>query len=71
MLWIREHLILLLLLAGYTGLMIRHAWDGQQRSRAPVDYFVGGRSISGWAIAISFFATYSCSNTFLGFSGKS
>ena len=71
MVWLQEHLLVLTLLALYSGFMVRHAWVGKRRSATSVDYFVGGRSIGGLAIAVSFFATYSSTNTFLGFSGKS
>lgn len=71
MVWLQEHLLVLTLLALYSGFMVRHAWVGQRRSTTSLDYFVGGRSMGGLAIAVSFFATYSSTNTFLGFSGKS
>ena len=69
--WLREHLLLVLLVTVYSGFMAHHAWIGQRRSKTVLDFFVGGRSIPGWAVAVSFFATYSSTNTFLGFSGKS
>jgi SSS family transporter len=69
--WLSEHLLLLVMLGVYSAFMVHHAWIGQRRSKTVLDYFVGGRSIAGWAVAVSFFATYSSTNTFLGFSGKS
>ena len=69
--WLLDHWLLLGLLGVYTGFMVRHAWVGQRRSQGTLDFFIGGRSIGGLAIAVSFFATYSSTNTFLGFSGKS
>ena len=71
MVWLQEHALVLVLLALYSGFMVRHAVVGQRRSATALDYFVGGRTIGGLAIAVSFFATYSSTNTFLGFSGKS
>lgn len=69
--WIQGHFLLLAMLAVYTGFMVQHARVGQRRSKGSLDYFVGGRSIGGLTIAISFFATYASTNTFLGFSGRS
>ena len=71
MAWVADHLLLLALLAVYTGFMVHHARVGQRRSKGSLDYFLGARSFGGLTIAVSFFATYSSTNTFLGFSGKS
>ncbi len=62
--------LLLTMLAIYTALMVHHARSGRRQSRATTDFVVGGRSMGAVAVAISFFATYSSTNTFLGFSGK-
>lgn len=35
-----------------------------------LDYYIGGRKLGGIALGISFFATYSSTNSFIGFSGK-
>ena len=50
--------------------MAHHAWVGKRRTRGLVDYYVGGRSMGGVAIGLSFFATYSSTNSFVGFSGQ-
>ena len=50
--------------------MVYHAWAGNRKTKGLVDYYVGGRSMGGVAIAISFFATYASTNSFLGFSGQ-
>lgn len=70
MIWIREHWLILILLALYTAVMVYHAWLGNRQTKGLVDYYVGGRSIGGFAIGISFFATYSSTNSFVGFSGQ-
>ena len=59
-----------LLLLGYTGVLAYHAWAGNRRTRSVADYFVGGRSMGPLAIGLSFFATYSSTNSFVGFSGR-
>ena len=68
--WIRAHSLVLVLLVLYTALMIYHAWSGKRKTKDSTDYYIGGRSMGGIAIGISFFATYASTNTYLGFSGK-
>ena len=70
MTWIGSHWLVLLFLAAFIGLMAHHAWVGKRRTRGLVDYYVGGRSMGGVAIGLSFFATYSSTNSFVGFSGQ-
>lgn len=59
-----------LLLLAYTGVLAYHAWAGHRKTRSVADYFVGGRSMGPIAIGLSFFATYSSTNSFVGFSGR-
>ncbi len=47
-----------------------HAWKGNQLTKGITDYYIGGRSLGGAAIGLSFFATYSSTNSFVGFAGK-
>jgi SSS family transporter len=68
--WLSEHAFLLLLVAGYTALMLKHALDGRRATRGMTDFYVGGRSMGGFALGVSFFATYSSTNSFVGFSGQ-
>lgn len=60
------HLLLLL----YTGVLAHHAWVGHRGTRGVVDYYVGGRAMGGITLGLSFFATYSSTNSFVGFSGQ-
>ena len=68
--WIREHWIVLLLLVLYTAVMVHHALVGKRRTHGMVDYYIGGRSLGGLALGLSFFATYASTNSFVGFSGQ-
>ena len=70
MTWIQSHSLELLALLLYTALMVYHAWVGNRQTRSLADYFVGGRSIGGATVGISFFATYASTNSFVGFSGQ-
>ena len=69
--WIQSNWIVLLFLAGYTVLLVRHAISGNKQTKDLDDYYVGGRSLGGVALGISFFATYASTNSFVGFSGQS
>ncbi len=60
-----------LLLLFYTVVLAYHAWQGNKSTKGLADYYVGGRSMGGFVIALSFFATYSSTNSFVGFSGQS
>jgi SSS family transporter len=70
MAWIADRWFVLLLLAAYVGVMVHHALAGRRATRGVADYYVGGRSLGGLAIGISFFATYSSTNSFVGFAGQ-
>ena len=67
---LRTYWIVHLLLLGYTGLLAYHAWFGKRSTHGVADYFVGGRAMGPVAIGLSFFATYSSTNSFVGFSGR-
>ena len=54
----------------YTVILVRHAVHGNRATKNISDYFVGGRSLGGITIGLSFFATYSSTNSFVGFSGQ-
>lgn len=61
------HLLLLL----YTVVLAYHAWSGKRATKGVSDYYIGGRGLGGVALGLSFFATYSSTNSFIGFSGQS
>jgi len=67
---VREFWLVHSLLLVYTAVLAHHAWVGSRSTRNLTDYYVGGRSMSGWAIGLSFFATYSSTNSFVGFAGQ-
>ena len=58
------------LLTVYTIVLAHHAWTGNRSTKNLADYYVGGRSMGGWMIGLSFFATYASTNSFIGFSGQ-
>lgn len=68
---LREYWLVHCLLALYTGLLAWHAWEGNRSTKGLADYYVGGRAMGGVVIGLSFFATYSSTNSFVGFAGQS
>jgi SSS family transporter len=51
-------------------LLAYHAFKGNRETKGVEDYYIGGRSMTGWMIGLSYFATYSSTNSFVGFAGK-
>ncbi|MCH7683823.1 MAG: hypothetical protein IIB35_08955 [Gemmatimonadetes bacterium] len=68
--WIGDHYPILFLLVAYTAVLAQHALAGRRQTKGLADYYVGGRSMGGIALGISFFATYSSTNSFIGFAGQ-
>lgn len=68
--WVAEHWLALLLFAIYTGFLVAHARAGLRRSKGVKDFFVGGRSMGGVVIGVSFYATFSSTNSYIGHAGK-
>ncbi len=54
----------------YLLFMVGLAWYGRLKTRGVSDYYIGGRTLGGGALGLSFFATYASTNSYLGFSGK-
>jgi SSS family transporter len=67
---LREFWMVHSLLVLYTVILAHHAWAGNRSTKNLADYYVGGRNMGGWAIGLSFFATYASTNSFVGFSGR-
>lgn len=68
---LRTYWLVHLMLLVYTALLAFHAWQGGRSTRGVTDYYVGGRRMGGVALGLSFFATYSSTNSFVGFAGQS
>ena len=69
--WISEHSLTLGFIAVYLLLLAYHAWHGSRRVNSLSDYLVAGRNLGGWLVALSFYATFMSTNTFIGAAGKS
>ena len=60
-----------MLIAIYLCIIARHAWTAKKNTSSLDDYLVAGRRMGGWIIALSFYATFMSTNTFIGAAGKS
>jgi len=69
--WLSEHWLSLACVAVYLGILVRHAVVAYRHVNSLEDYIVAGRSLGGWVIAFSFYATFMSTNTFIGAAGKS
>ncbi|HET6202780.1 MAG TPA: hypothetical protein VFI25_08260 [Planctomycetota bacterium] len=52
------------------ALAVCTAW-ARRRTKDLADYYVGGRRLPAWILALSYFATYVSTNTYVGLAGKS
>jgi len=68
--WLQRNWLILFLLAGYIAILAQHAIAGNRKTKGLADYYVGGRAMGGIALGLSFFATYSSTNSFIGFAGQ-
>ncbi len=71
MLWFQQHWLHVTLLLGYLSVLAWHAWEGKRHTRSLSDYLIAGRSLGGLVVALSFYATFMSTNTFVGQAGKS
>ena len=69
--WLSRHWLAVALFLVYTSLLVHHAIEGHRRTRGTSHYYVGGRTMSGTVIGLSFFATYVSTNSFIGLAGQS
>lgn len=70
MTWLTEHWLAVALLLGYTTLLLHNAWIGARSAHDRAGYVVGGRTMGGTAIGISFYATFASTNSYIGHAGK-
>ena len=68
--WFAEHGLQLAFVAAYLALLAFHGWHGKRRTRLLDDYLIGGRGLGGTIVALSFYATFVSSVTFVGHSGR-
>ena len=69
--WFSDHALQLTFMGGYLILMAYLGWVGKRRAHSLGDYLVGGRRFGGVVIALSYYATFVSSVTFVGHAGRS
>ena len=69
--WFAEHQWQLLFLGAYLALLSYHCWIANRGTKNLEDYLVAGRGLGGWIVALSSYATFVSTNTFIGQAGKS
>jgi SSS family transporter len=70
MTWIADHWLRLLFVGAYLIVLAHHAWVGTRETKDLDDYLIAGRGLGGWVIALSFYATFVSTNSFIGHAGK-
>ena len=68
--WIAAHWVAAALLLLYVAALMYNAWLGQRASDSISGYYLGGRRLGGFAIGVSFFATFASTNSYIGHAGK-
>ena len=61
--WIAAHWVAASLLLLYVAALMYNAWLGQRASDSISGYYLGGRRLGGFAIGVSFFATFASTNS--------
>lgn len=71
MTWLSNNWLELTLVLGYAAMLAKHALAGHKESESSAGYLVAGRNLGGVVVALSFYATFMSTNTFIGASAKS
>ena len=75
--WLEEHWLRVVLVVAYLALLVHHCLGGKPaKGRSKDDekkgigsFLTGGGTLGGWVIALSFYATFVSTNTFIGQEG--
>lgn len=68
--WLIEHWFAGILLIVYTGFLVAHARAGLRAGKTASGFLVGGRSMSGAVVGVSFYATFASTNSYIGLAGQ-
>ena len=68
--WLIEHWFAGVLFVVYTGFLVIHARAGLRAGKTAAGFLVGGRSMSGAVVGVSFYATFASTNSYIGHAGK-
>ena len=70
MTWLADHALQLTLVALYLAVLVYHALVGRRHAKTLDGYLDAGRGLGGFVIALSFYATFMSTNTFIGAAGQ-
>ncbi len=70
MTWIADHWVAAVGLVAYTAVLFYNANVGRRSSHDLTEYYLGGRTMGGAVVGISFFATFASTNSYIGHAGK-
>jgi SSS family transporter len=70
MTWLADHWVAAFLLVVYTAVLFYNANVGRRSSHNLAEYYLGGRSMGGAVVGVSFFATFASTNSYIGHAGK-
>ena len=68
--WIAVHWVAALALMLYLAVLMYNALLGRRASDSIAGYYLGSRRLGGFAIGVSFFATFASTNSYIGHAGK-
>ena len=68
--WLSAHWFAVCLFILYTGFLVVHARAGLRAGKTASGFLVGGRSLGGAVVGISFYATFASTNSYVGHAGK-
>ena len=71
MIWLGEYWLPLVFVGAYLAMLVHHCRIANRLTNTVEDFLVAGRGLGGWVVALSFYATFVSTNTFVGQAGKS
>ena len=69
--WLETYGWRLIFVIFYLAMLARHCLAGNRETKNLSDFLIAGRSLNGWIVAMSFYATFVSTNSFIGQAGKS
>jgi SSS family transporter len=70
MTWMVDHWVAAFGLVIYTAVLFYNANIGRRSSHDLSEYYLGGRTMGGAVVGVSFFATFASTNSYIGHAGK-
>ena len=68
--WFSEHIFAAFFLLAYLAFLAINALASRREAAEITGYYVANRRLGGVAVGLSFFATFSSTNSYIGHAGK-